>query len=243
MAAALFVSGTPDAPWVGCLDERHHGRYAWTGRIGSILPGSRRGTQRSVDLSGQVAPVAPRGRRRKWAGAPIAGVAMIAMCTSTSRSPVASSAAERGGSRGLSRHPVRGATGALRCAAAGSGLGRRAGGDEVRAATSAVRRLRHGRAGRHGRRLVDGQRVVARPQRRVAGDGVDSGRCLHVRHVRPARVRRQQPRARRRRRGDLQLPGRAGRLRVRRGNARQPRSAGPGRGARVGAGQHRRVRR
>ena len=68
------------------------------------------------------------------------------------------------------------------------------------------------------------------------------GRCLHVRHVGPARVRRQQPRPGRRRGGDLQLPGRAGRLRLRGRHAGQPWAAGPGRGPGVGAGQHRRFR-
>ena len=110
----------------------------------------------------------------------------------------------------------------LRRATAGSGLARRTGGNHVRAATSAVRGVRNGRCGRGRRRLADGQCVVTRPQRRIAGDGVDPGRRLRIRHVRPARVRRQQPRARRRRTGDLQLPGRTGRLRLRRRNARQP---------------------
>ena len=68
--------------------------------------------------------------------------------------------------------------------------------------------LRHGRERRVSRRLVDRQRVDARPGREPAGDGVDPGWRLPVRHVRPARVRRRPAGARRqRRRRHVQLPG------------------------------------
>ncbi len=108
----------------------------------------------------------------------------------------------------------------------------------------AVRPLRHGRARRVRRGLADGQRVDARPGREPAGDGVDPGRRLPVRHVRPARVRRRQAGAGRRRcRGHVQLPGGHRGIRPDRRSAREPRPARPGRRAGMGTGQHRRVRR
>ena len=129
---------------------------------------------------------------------------------------------------GLPRHPVRRATGrraALRRAPAGRGLGRRARG----ASPFGPPPPQGGHFGMDalspggGRRLADGQRVVARarPGRGPAGHGVDPGRRLRDRHVRPARVRRRPARAGgRRRRGDVQLPRRARGLRADRGGAR-----------------------
>ena len=111
----------------------------------------------------------------------------------------------RGGTEGVSRSFAASRTraiGRFRCAATGCGLGRCREALKVRAATSAVRGVRHGRPGRAergGRRLADRQRVVARSPRTVAGHGVDQAvptrsACL------ACPVQRQHPRARRRRR-------------------------------------------
>ncbi len=103
------------------------------------------------------------------------------------------------GHGGLRRHPVRRAAGSLRRARAGRGLGRDTGRPVVRATASPVRLLRHGRPGCVRRGLADGQRADARSDRKLAGDGVDPGWRLPIRYVRPARVRRRQAGAGRRR--------------------------------------------
>ena len=109
-------------------------------------------------------------------------------------------------------------------------LGRGAGGARVRPAAPAGRPLRHGRAGAGsgGRRLADGQRLVARsrPRRRAAGAWCGSRAARYVIGTsEPPRVRRRPPRARRRRRrGDVQLPAWASRA-SRRSRARPPTGA------------------
>ncbi len=106
---------------------------------------------------------------------------------------------------------------------------------------------------RAGRGLPGAERLVAGGRGRgtgAPGDGVDPRRCVHVRLVEPAAVRRHLARRPRRRRGrDDQLP--AGRVRLPRPGgtaARQrlrPQPRAQGRAARpaLGAGQHRRLRR
>jgi hypothetical protein len=102
----------------------------------------------------------------------------------------------------------------------------------------------HPKVGRHRRGLPDPQRLVPRPRVcRATGYGLDSWRRLRARNQRGTLLRWQPLRPRRHRLRDHQLSGRRRGFPLPRRRKCKPRPARPASRPRVGAGEHRRLRR